>query len=592
MKEGFDVFLAYNSKDRRFVKGIYHELKRRQINAWVDFIHLPKGRETTMKEQIFEAIPKSRAAVIVITDKGPGDWQKNEIQHIITQCKKSKRKPITPVRLRCNNFDGIFECLKGYKAVDFKKNNDQEKISELISRIIDYDVLVAYNDTNRRDDINRKKIELLCNKLEKKHGLKSWFREGIVPVDKDSHKVELAIIPVIKKIAVIVDAANPKQWNERKWENFFNECHNCKRDIIPILLPGIEEIPDELKEQIGGSAQEQREFRAICFNKKIEKDHEAIKHLALTIKDQPLIERPAPWLLDRLWKSSRAGKKMIGLLVTLAVFLFFIGTFFKDAPLRAEITTSPSISTIFVGSNTKEIKLGIQAGTPVRVKWECFGPGTLGEKQDDVHRSYFPPETLEDYQQKDVKIVATITDNDDQEISRSVAFNLINLKTLDTILDIADLSYSFIKKTKLPFDEGSYAVSTKGKELLQELVDETMAKKVKFGEPYQGKQPVMKFTVTCYADKTGFSGGTERKLKEEIRKSGKEIPTDPEERRKALNQQYSIWRAKSIISYLNNYILQVAKNFNYTNIQKVDAKGEEKPQRLCEVESYIVELDD
>lgn len=80
----YDVFLAHNSRDKLIVGELYRELRERGVNPWLDKEAIPPGR--WFQQVIQEAIPRVRAAAIVIGTSGLGQWQLLELRSFISQC--------------------------------------------------------------------------------------------------------------------------------------------------------------------------------------------------------------------------------------------------------------------------------------------------------------------------------------------------------------------------------------------------------------------------------------------------------------------------------------------------------------------------
>ncbi|KOP25993.1 transcriptional regulator [Hapalosiphon sp. MRB220] len=94
--EQFDVFLAHNSLDKPEVQYIAAELRRRNLEPWIDDEQIPPGRP--FQDEIQQAIPLVKSAAIFIGVRGLGLWQSWELRSLINQCVK-RNIPIIPVLL-------------------------------------------------------------------------------------------------------------------------------------------------------------------------------------------------------------------------------------------------------------------------------------------------------------------------------------------------------------------------------------------------------------------------------------------------------------------------------------------------------------
>jgi WD40 repeat protein len=121
----FDVFLAYNSKDKpQQVYAICHALRQRAVNPWIDIEGIPPGDWFT--EVIQKTIHRVKSAAIILGPKGTGDWQKMELYTFIQQCLESKI-PVIPVLLPgVEDIPKDLLFLKLYRWVKFTKDVDED----------------------------------------------------------------------------------------------------------------------------------------------------------------------------------------------------------------------------------------------------------------------------------------------------------------------------------------------------------------------------------------------------------------------------------------------------------------------------------
>ncbi len=95
-RDGFDVFLAHNSKDKPLVRTLMRELRRRGLSVWLDEEHLLPGRPWLDAIQI--AIDAARSAAVLVGDEGLGPWEKAEVR-LLLQGMVSRELPVIPVLL-------------------------------------------------------------------------------------------------------------------------------------------------------------------------------------------------------------------------------------------------------------------------------------------------------------------------------------------------------------------------------------------------------------------------------------------------------------------------------------------------------------
>ena len=129
----FDVFCAHNSQDKVQVEIIADKLKRRNIKSWIDKEQILGGQ--SFQSVIQEVIPTVKSAAIFIGKSGLGNWQKEEIEFLLDECKQTG-KPIIPILL-----PGIKEIPKelGFirqrNWVSFDEGNYQEALDKLEASI-------------------------------------------------------------------------------------------------------------------------------------------------------------------------------------------------------------------------------------------------------------------------------------------------------------------------------------------------------------------------------------------------------------------------------------------------------------------------
>jgi hypothetical protein len=125
----YDVFLAYNSKDKPFVRQVYQQLKDQDLQPWIDEEEVAPG--TSFQDEIQRIIRQIKTAAICIGPQGLGPWQVFEQRAFITRCVESKI-PVIPVLL-----PGVAEIpeelvfLKQLNAVSFETEDDTAALDRL-----------------------------------------------------------------------------------------------------------------------------------------------------------------------------------------------------------------------------------------------------------------------------------------------------------------------------------------------------------------------------------------------------------------------------------------------------------------------------
>jgi hypothetical protein len=103
----------------------------------------------------------------------------------------------------------------------------------------EFDVFISYNSK----ELNV--VKTICNQL-KQQGLKPWIDDEQILAGRLFKKAIKGTIPKVKTAAIFIGIQGLGQWQEVELRSFISLCVKKNIPVIPILLPGIEGIPDEL----------------------------------------------------------------------------------------------------------------------------------------------------------------------------------------------------------------------------------------------------------------------------------------------------------------------------------------------------------
>jgi TIR domain/Ras of Complex, Roc, domain of DAPkinase/WD domain, G-beta repeat len=92
----YDVFLSYNSSDRKAVVAIGERLKEHGILPWLDVWEIRPG--TRWQPELSKQLRKVKSAAVFVGPHGAGPWQELEVEEFLTDFARRKR-PIIPVIL-------------------------------------------------------------------------------------------------------------------------------------------------------------------------------------------------------------------------------------------------------------------------------------------------------------------------------------------------------------------------------------------------------------------------------------------------------------------------------------------------------------
>lgn len=110
----YDIFLAYNSKDRDEVKELYRVLNNRGIDVWFDNDEVRPGH--LFQEEIEKVLPHTRAFGICIGSSGIGPWERLEVRTAIRQF-VNRNAPVIPILFPSASSNSLPPFLEQFRAV-------------------------------------------------------------------------------------------------------------------------------------------------------------------------------------------------------------------------------------------------------------------------------------------------------------------------------------------------------------------------------------------------------------------------------------------------------------------------------------------
>ena len=102
-----------------------------------------------------------------------------------------------------------------------------------------FDVFLAHNSAD-------KPFVREINAKLKQHGLKTWIDEEQIPPGRSFQKAIQQAIPRVKTAAIILGKDGIGRWQNWEIEVLFSQLVKVKKTVIPVLLPGLDEIPEDL----------------------------------------------------------------------------------------------------------------------------------------------------------------------------------------------------------------------------------------------------------------------------------------------------------------------------------------------------------
>ena len=102
-----------------------------------------------------------------------------------------------------------------------------------------YDVFMAHNSADKS------LIEMICAEL-KKRGINPWLDKEQIPPGRFFQDIIQNTIKNISSVAVFVGEKGLGRWQALELKSFISQCVERNIPIIPVLLPNVTKLPDEL----------------------------------------------------------------------------------------------------------------------------------------------------------------------------------------------------------------------------------------------------------------------------------------------------------------------------------------------------------
>jgi len=103
----------------------------------------------------------------------------------------------------------------------------------------DFDVFLAHNSADKPQ------VKAIANKLEER-GLKTWLDERQILAGQLFQSEIQDAISRSKSAAIFIGSTGLGRWQEIEFQVLFNQFVERKCTIVPVLLPGVDKIPENL----------------------------------------------------------------------------------------------------------------------------------------------------------------------------------------------------------------------------------------------------------------------------------------------------------------------------------------------------------
>ena len=102
-----------------------------------------------------------------------------------------------------------------------------------------YDVFLAHNS------VDKPNVEIICEEL-KRRGLNPWLDKEQIPPGRMFQDYIQEAIKNISSVAIIIGNNGLGKWQYLELKSFISQCIDRNIPVIPVLLPGVDKLPDNL----------------------------------------------------------------------------------------------------------------------------------------------------------------------------------------------------------------------------------------------------------------------------------------------------------------------------------------------------------
>ena len=119
------------------------------------------------------------------------------------------------------------------------EDSQKKKSKKGEPEIIQLDVFLAHNSKDKPQ------IQVIADKL-KRRGIKYWIDNEQIPPGRWFQDVIQQAISNVKSAAIFIGSNGLGKWQVLELRSFITQCINAGIPVIPILLPEVEQMPDDL----------------------------------------------------------------------------------------------------------------------------------------------------------------------------------------------------------------------------------------------------------------------------------------------------------------------------------------------------------
>ena len=103
----------------------------------------------------------------------------------------------------------------------------------------EFDVFLAHNSLDKRE------VQFIAALLRQR-GLEPWIDDEQIPPGRPFQEEIQQAIPLVKSAAIFIGVRGLGRWQILELRSLINQCVKRNIPVIPVLLPGVEEFPEQL----------------------------------------------------------------------------------------------------------------------------------------------------------------------------------------------------------------------------------------------------------------------------------------------------------------------------------------------------------
>lgn len=250
----YDVFISYASEDRPVVEQIIQDFRRAGVTYWVDHEQIDFGDRIT--EKIEEGLRESKYVVVCLSaNLGRSNWVRAEYGSILHKelgrISQGSGRKVIPLKLDDSSDDNIPLLLYNKRRANYSNVTEFNQLLEFLKQrpkfpvsyseeaAALFDVFLAHNSQDKP------LVESIAERLRQR-GLNPWLDKEQIPPGRWFQDVIQQAITTVKSAAIFIGPKGLGKWQRIELRTFISQCVEADLPVIPVLLPGVSDIPKDL----------------------------------------------------------------------------------------------------------------------------------------------------------------------------------------------------------------------------------------------------------------------------------------------------------------------------------------------------------